>query len=165
MVAGRVVRFDSMRGYGFISPVYGGDDVFLHVNDLLVPEGYMRPGVDVEFEIQDGDKGLKAAAVRLAQSPDAPLARVLVPPQDPAPRALVPQDPAPPEVAQLPAPDSDTDPLCDVLDEDEYVGEVTEVLLHSVPTLTGDQILRIRKALVTFGSSHGWIDSDRTEGH
>ncbi|MER6996987.1 cold shock domain-containing protein [Streptomyces sp. NPDC000410] len=75
MAAGRVVRFDGTRGYGFIAPDSGGDDVFLHVNDLLIPESYIRSGLEVEFEIEDGDRGLKASSVRLAHGAEAPPAR------------------------------------------------------------------------------------------
>ncbi|MYS46117.1 cold shock domain-containing protein, partial [Streptomyces sp. SID5998] len=65
MVTGKVVRFDSARGYGFIAPDHGGEDVFLHVNDMLIPESYVRSGVVVEFEIEEGDRGPKASSVRL----------------------------------------------------------------------------------------------------
>jgi cold shock CspA family protein len=70
MVTGRVVRFDSVRGFGFIAPDHGGDDVFLHVNDLLVPEHYVRSGLSVQFEVEEGGRGLKASAVRLAEGSD-----------------------------------------------------------------------------------------------
>lgn len=165
MVAGRVVRFDNMRGYGFISPSNGGEDIFLHVNDLLVPEQFMRAGVHVEFEIQDGSKGLKAAAVRLAESSAGAMSQALAlaRPQLPAQRAPEPHHRAPLETPQLPVPDSDTEPLCDVLDETEYLGEVTELLLQAVPALSGEQILRIREALVTFGKIRGWIDPVHSE--
>ncbi|MEU3986637.1 cold shock domain-containing protein [Streptomyces sp. NPDC026672] len=74
MVAGRVVRFDSTRGYGFIAPEHGDEDVFLHVNDLLIPESMVRTGLVVEFDIEDGDRGPKASSIRLAPSSTATVA-------------------------------------------------------------------------------------------
>ncbi|WP_338674316.1 cold shock domain-containing protein [Streptomyces sp. SCSIO 30461] len=128
MVVGRVVRFDSARGFGFVAPESGGDDVFLHVNDMHVAEEYVRPGVRVEFEIENGERGPKASAVRLASGTEA--------------RAAVPFD----------------DSLCDVLGADEFVREVTEVLLTSVPSLTGEQILQARAGLARFAKDHGWTE-------
>ncbi|WP_338702039.1 cold shock domain-containing protein [Streptomyces sp. Q6] len=134
MAAGRVVRFDGARGYGFIAPDDGGEDVFLHVNDLLIPESYLRTGLKVEFEIEDGDRGPKASSVRLAEGAFAP---------------------AP---ARHAAADGD-DVLCDVLRVDEFTSEVTELLLRAGPSLTGEQILAIRRELVQNGRKHGWVDS------
>jgi CspA family cold shock protein len=66
MVAtGKVLRFDDTRGYGFIAPDDGGEDVFMHANDLLDEKYLFRAGVKVEFDISDGDRGLKASEVRL----------------------------------------------------------------------------------------------------
>lgn len=62
------MRFDSTRGYGFIAPEDGGEDVFLHVNDLLIPESMVRTGLVVDFDIEDGDRGPKASSIRLAPS-------------------------------------------------------------------------------------------------
>src|SRR5262245_18883233 len=39
VAVGRIVRFDDVRGYGFIAPSTGGDDVFVHANDF----GEQRP--------------------------------------------------------------------------------------------------------------------------
>ncbi|MER7000250.1 cold shock domain-containing protein [Streptomyces sp. NPDC000410] len=137
MVAGRVVRFDSVRGYGFIAPEHGGEDVFLHVNDLLIPEAYVRSGTAVEFEVEEGGRGPKASAVRLA--PGASGA------------------PAIPSAAVAGIADGE-EPMCDVLTLEEYIGEVTELLLKAAPTLNGSQILQIRSELLRFGKSHGWTD-------
>ncbi|ANP49905.1 cold shock CspA family protein [Streptomyces griseochromogenes] len=149
MAVGRVIRFDGMRGYGFIAPEQGGEDVFLHVNDLLIPEATVRSGLTVEFEVEDGDRGLKASSVRLAET------------QSPSVQAVVPG-------LRTPAPSVGTagesssaegqETMCDVLGSAEYTREVTELLLTSVPELTGQQILAMRKHLVLFGKRHGWVE-------
>ncbi|MFJ6013923.1 cold-shock protein [Streptomyces sp. NPDC092952] len=134
MVSGRVVRFDGARGYGFIAPDHGGEDVFLHVNDMLIPESYVHTGTAVEFEIEDGERGLKASSVRLAEG----------------------ATPAPPRaVSQAVA---DDDALCDVLSAAEFTRAVTDVLLDSAPTLTGAQILQVRRSLLQFAKKHGWTE-------
>ncbi|CAM5663012.1 DNA-binding protein [Streptomyces spiroverticillatus] len=145
MVAGRVVRFDGTRGYGFIAPAHGGEDVFLHVNDLLFPEASVRSGLDVEFEIEDGDRGLKASSVRMATGPDgSPLS------SSAGHRSGVP--------ASVPRHLDGDDPLCDVLTTEEYTQEVTEVLLEAAPSLTGEQILQVRRALTQLSKNHGWTE-------
>ncbi|WP_329569300.1 cold shock domain-containing protein [Kitasatospora sp. NBC_01266] len=142
VVSGRVVRFDAARGYGFIAPAQGGEDVFLHVNDLQIPEPYIRPGLVVEFEVEDGDRGPKASFVRLPEGAAAPTGSA------PAAAAAIGA------VRRAPADDS----LCDVLSAEEYTQEVTEVLLAAAPTLTGAQILQIRAGLLRFGKDHGWTE-------
>jgi cold shock protein len=137
VVAGRVVRFDGVRGYGFIAPEHGGEDVFLHVNDLLIPESSVRSGLSVEFEVEDGGRGLKASSVRLARSAEV------------APSA---------EAAPRPLPLDGEEAMCDLLSVDEASRELTELLLRSAPSLTADQILRIRAELLKFAKSHGWTE-------
>ncbi len=65
MARGRVKRFDEKKGYGFIQQDTGGPDVFVHYSDV-VGDGFrtLAPGDDVEFELIEGDKGLKALNVR-----------------------------------------------------------------------------------------------------
>ncbi|MYS41203.1 cold shock domain-containing protein, partial [Streptomyces sp. SID5998] len=50
------------------------------------------------------------------------------------------------------------DGLCDVLRHDEFVAEVTEILLSSAPTLTGSQILQVRAGMLEFATKRGWIE-------
>ena len=145
VVSGRVIRFDGARGYGFIAPDQGGEDVFLHVNDMLIPESYVRQGLAVEFEIDEGDRGPKASSVRLAAGAE-------VPKLSPPPAAFVTRP------SDLPRHDEDGDPLCDVLTGEEYTRELTEVLLEAVPSLTGGQIVQIRASVLQFAKSHGWTE-------
>ncbi|MFH8447346.1 cold-shock protein [Streptomyces sp. NPDC018026] len=143
MVTGHVVRFDGARGYGFIAPDQGEGDVFLHVNDLLIPEASVRAGLAVEFEIEEGDRGPKASSIRFAEgaqsSPTAALGR-------PAGEAVA-----------TGAVNGD-EPMCDVLRADEFTTEVTEVLLHVTPSLTGVQITHIRRELTQYARKHGWVE-------
>ena len=66
MATGTVKWFNSEKGYGFISQT-GGEDVFVHHTAIMM-NGYrsLEEGQAVEFELQDGQKGLQAANVRLA---------------------------------------------------------------------------------------------------
>ena len=64
MATGTVKWFNAEKGYGFISQE-GGTDVFVH-HSAIQMEGYrsLEEGQSVEFEVQEGQKGLQAANVR-----------------------------------------------------------------------------------------------------
>lgn len=66
MATGTVKWFNSEKGYGFISQSEGAD-VFVHFSAIQM-NGYrsLEEGQMVEFEIQEGNKGLQAANVRPA---------------------------------------------------------------------------------------------------
>ncbi|MGD8495364.1 MAG: cold-shock protein [Gemmatimonadales bacterium] len=63
MSRGRVKWFHDSKGYGFIETDSGGD-VFVHYS-AITNEGYktLAEGQEVEFELQDGDKGPRALNV------------------------------------------------------------------------------------------------------
>lgn len=65
MATGTVKWFNTSKGYGFITPSNGGDDVFAHYSAIEM-EGYktLKEGQQVEFEIQDGPKGPQASHIR-----------------------------------------------------------------------------------------------------
>jgi cold shock CspA family protein len=61
---GKVKFFDSTKGYGFISPDDGGDDVFVHQTSILA-QGFrsLGEGEQVEYEVSlDPSKGNKSFA-------------------------------------------------------------------------------------------------------
>jgi CspA family cold shock protein len=63
MSRGRVKWFHDSKGYGFIE-TEGGGDVFVHYS-AITNEGYktLAEGQEVEFDLQDGDKGPRALNV------------------------------------------------------------------------------------------------------
>ncbi len=64
-IKGTVKWFNTAKGYGFIG-WENGDDVFVHFTAIQM-EGYRRLEQDqqVEFTVEEGPKGLQAAAVVL----------------------------------------------------------------------------------------------------
>ena len=68
MAVGTVVRFDRRRGYGFVSPEDGAEDVFVHQNNISM-EGfrYLQIGEKVNYELEVGEKGMKAVTVTLVE--------------------------------------------------------------------------------------------------
>jgi cold shock CspA family protein len=138
MAAGRVLKYDQTRGYGFVAPDSGGDDVFIHVNDFEFDKSLMTAGARLEFSIEESGRGLKASNIQFIEP-----------------------GPAPSSVEPRPASDvrSVDDGLCDVLTTKEFTEEITEALLNAAPTMSGGNILTVRQHLVRLAHSHGWIDS------
>lgn len=65
MTVGTVKWFNASKGYGFIRPNSGGDDVFAHYSAIEM-EGYkaLKEGQTVEFEVLHGPKGPQAGHIR-----------------------------------------------------------------------------------------------------
>jgi len=65
MTVGSVKWFNAEKGFGFITPDDGGEDVFVH-HSAIQTEGYrdLSEGQRVEFEVTQGQKGLQASNVR-----------------------------------------------------------------------------------------------------
>jgi len=137
---GRILRFDEVRGYGFIAPNAGGEDVFVHANDFGEQRHLVHPGMRVEYEVEEGERGLKVSSVHILDTP-APSRRASASP------------------FSAPATPHEDDGLCDVLSSREFTAEVTELLIQHVPSLTGSQIAQARQHLAQFARSHGWVES------
>lgn len=60
---GTVKFFNESKGYGFIIPDDGSKDIFVHVNGLIDD---IREGDKVNYETEEGRKGLNAVEVKLA---------------------------------------------------------------------------------------------------
>lgn len=69
MASGIVKWFNSAKGYGFICPDGGGQDIFAHFSAIIM-EGYkcLKAGQMVEFDIKEGPKGLHAIDIRAQDS-------------------------------------------------------------------------------------------------
>jgi len=64
MPTGTVKWFNNAKGYGFILPEDGGDELFAHYSAISM-EGYktLKAGQQVNFDVAKGDKGLHAVAI------------------------------------------------------------------------------------------------------
>lgn len=154
VVQGRVIRYDEVRGYGFVAPDEGGDDVFLHVNDLDFDKRKLVVGAVVEFDTEEGDRGPKASQVSLVSLPAVqPQAVPAVAPAGGATPVAGVSAPAPTIVL----PDTGADDG-DSVTARQLTAELTEMLLAGVPTLTAEQVVLTRQAVVALAKAHGWVE-------
>ncbi len=67
MATGTVKWFNNAKGYGFILPDEGNEDLFAHYS-VISMEGYktLKAGQAVEFDTEPGDKGLHAINITFA---------------------------------------------------------------------------------------------------
>lgn len=138
LTAGKVLRFDEVRGYGFIAPEVGDEDVFMHANDLVDEKYLYQEGSEVEFFLEMGEKGPKASHIRLVhQSTSHQL-----------PRGGLAARPTPATDGERSTPAADA-----------FTRDLTEALLDSVGSLTGDQIKQVRACVVDLARTRGWVTS------
>ncbi|MDQ3458094.1 MAG: cold-shock protein [Deinococcota bacterium] len=74
MATGTVKWFNGEKGFGFIEQSDGGADVFCHFS-AINSDGYrsLNEGDEVEFEVEQGQKGLQAKNVKVTHAaPAAP---------------------------------------------------------------------------------------------
>lgn len=62
MSKGTVKFFNETKGFGFINEEATGKEHFVHISGLI---DEIREGDEVEFELQEGKKGLNAVNVKV----------------------------------------------------------------------------------------------------
>jgi cold shock protein len=65
MPTGVVKWFNESKGFGFVTPDEGGNDIFAHFSDIS-GQGFrtLREGQRIEYDLKDGPKGPQAANIR-----------------------------------------------------------------------------------------------------
>lgn len=65
VMTGTVKWFNDAKGFGFITPAGGGDDLFAHFREIE-GSGFktLKEGQQVEFEARKGPKGMQAASIK-----------------------------------------------------------------------------------------------------
>jgi CspA family cold shock protein len=65
MATGTVKWFNDSKGFGFITPDGGGDDLFAHFSEIR-SEGFksLQENQKVSFEVKKGPKGMQASNIQ-----------------------------------------------------------------------------------------------------
>ena len=73
MAVGTVKWFNDAKGFGFIEPEAGGEDIFAHFSAIQM-DGFrtLKQGGKVRFEIVQGPKGQLAQNIAAIDTPEAP---------------------------------------------------------------------------------------------
>lgn len=68
MATGVVKWFNDAKGFGFITPDDGGEDLFAHFSAISM-QGFktLHEGQKVAFEVVDGPKGKQASNIQAAE--------------------------------------------------------------------------------------------------
>lgn len=68
MQTGLVIRFNKIKGYGFIAPHQGDSEVFIHFSEVQ-SAGYkeLKEGQKVSFTLVEGEKGPFAKHVQVIE--------------------------------------------------------------------------------------------------
>ena len=66
MATGTVKWFNDSKGFGFITPEAGGEDLFAHFSAIQSSGGFrtLKEGQRVDFEVTRGPKGMQASNIR-----------------------------------------------------------------------------------------------------
>lgn len=73
MLESTVKWFDAKKGYGFIHHPDGGNDIFVHYSNIQSDDDFktLKADQEVQFEINEGPKGLNASNVIATEGADA----------------------------------------------------------------------------------------------
>lgn len=65
MATGTVKWFNDTKGFGFIAPSDGSDDLFAHFSEIQA-DGFktLQEGASVTFDVTQGKKGLQASNIK-----------------------------------------------------------------------------------------------------
>lgn len=62
MQEGKVKFFNETKGFGFITPNDGSEDIFVHISAL---QNEIRENDEVVYDVEQGKKGLNAVNVKV----------------------------------------------------------------------------------------------------